>query len=136
MTSTTLTGSCLCGGVTYTATGEMLRFYHCHCSRCRKARSAAHASNLFFAPEGFRWLRGEDLLRSYKVPEARVFTNVFCGVCGSIEPRVAETYVVVPAGSVDGDPQAGEPSHIFVGSRAPWYDITDGFARFEAAWAR
>ncbi len=51
MKTSSLTGSCLCGEVRYTATGEESRFYHCHCKRCRKASGTGHASNLF--PDGY-----------------------------------------------------------------------------------
>src|SRR5262249_45964259 len=47
-----LRGSCLCGGVSYVVDGAPLRAWSCHCSRCRKARSAAHASNLFTTADG------------------------------------------------------------------------------------
>src|SRR5436190_652026 len=39
-------GSCLCGAVRYVVTGEPLLARYCHCSRCRKARGAAHAANV------------------------------------------------------------------------------------------
>jgi hypothetical protein len=70
-----LTGSCLCGGVRYTATGEEQRFYHCHCTRCRKASGTGHASNLFMAGT-LNWECGEDLITTYKVPEAKRFFSV------------------------------------------------------------
>ena len=42
------TGSCLCGRVAYSiAAGPALGIYYCHCSRCRKARGAAHGANVF-----------------------------------------------------------------------------------------
>ena len=34
-------GSCLCGAVAFEFDGPPLRMYHCHCSRCRHAVSAA-----------------------------------------------------------------------------------------------
>src|SRR6266704_3416989 len=34
--------------------------------------------------------------------------------------------VCIPAGSIDGDPGARPSVHIFVGSKASWYEITDG----------
>ena len=40
--------------------------------------------------------------------------------------------VVVPAGSLDDDPGAREELHIFVGSKAPWYEIADDLPRHEA----
>ena len=78
MTQTTLKGSCLCGAVKYRVTGEPTRFFHCHCSRCRKATGTGHASNLFLQPGTLEWLGGAEQLRSFKVPEAKRFTNAFC----------------------------------------------------------
>ena len=68
-------GSCLCGGIAFEATGQ-IEFRNCHCSRCRKARGAAYAANIFVKPADFRWLRGEDLLVSYRLPGALRFGNV------------------------------------------------------------
>jgi len=122
-------GSCLCGGVAYEIAGRIDGpIIKCHCSRCRKARGAAHATNLFVEDLArFRWLRGEDLIAAYKVPEAERFTQTFCRTCGSKVPGVnrARGRVVVPAGSLDDDPGAREELHIFVGSKAPWYEIAD-----------
>src|SRR6202034_265236 len=46
MAESTVKGSCLCGAVKYEVTGEPKRFYHCHCSRCRKVTGTGHASNM------------------------------------------------------------------------------------------
>jgi hypothetical protein len=120
-------GSCLCGGVTFVVPGVALRVDNCHCSRCRKARAAAHASNLFTKADGLRFMRGEDRLASYRIPEARFFTQVFCRTCGSPMPRVdrERDVAVVPMGAFDDDPGVRPQRHIFVGSKAPWYEIAD-----------
>jgi hypothetical protein len=125
-------GSCLCGKVTYIVQGQPLRSHNCHCSRCRKARSAAHASNLFTAADGVRFTRGEDLLSTYKVPEALRFTHVFCSSCGSPMPRIdpSRGITVIPLGGLDDDPGMRPQSHIFVASKAPWFDITDDLPQF------
>src|SRR6266849_3005211 len=127
-------GSCLCGGVGYEITGPIAGpIVNCHCSRCRKARAAAHASTLFVDLASFRWLRGEELIASYKVPEAERFTQGFCRTCGAKVPGVntQRRRVVVPAGSLDDDPGAREELHIFVGSKAPWYEIADDLPQHE-----
>jgi hypothetical protein len=124
-------GSCLCGGVAYAFDPPAQRLYHCHCSRCRRARSAAHASNVFVDAARFRWLRGRELLQSFKVPEAQRFTQVFCGRCGSPMPREYPDRVVVPAGSLDGDPGVRPSAHIFAASKAPWFEIEDALPRFD-----
>ena len=126
--------SCLCGGMAWEVEGPPLMMYHCHCSRCRRARSAAHATNAFYKLDRFRWLRGEELLRSFKLPDAQFFSQDFCSRCGSPAPRVMAAYnrVMLPAGAMDGDPGAPANAHIFASSRAPWDAITDDLPQFDA----
>jgi hypothetical protein len=118
-------GSCLCGSVAFVLTSEAKLARHCHCERCRRARSAAHASNLILAADGVQFTRGENLLASYKVPEAKFFTQVFCTKCGSPMPRTdgSRDIAVVPMGALDDDPGVAPDLHIFVDSKAPWYTI-------------
>jgi len=125
-------GSCLCGGVTYIVEGPPLRWVNCHCSRCRKARSAAYSPNLFTAADGVRFTRGEDLLVSYTLPGSKLFTLVFCRTCGSSMPRIdpSRGFAAIAMGSLDDDPGIRPQAHIFVGSKAPWYDITDTVPQF------
>lgn len=121
MTTQTLRGSCLCGAVRYSATGELERFVHCHCSRCRKATGSGHATNLFMKGT-LQWAQGEDLIRSFKVPEAERFTNAFCSTCGSRVPRFSPQLltIMILAGSLDDVPAMQPTARIFQNSRAPW----------------
>jgi hypothetical protein len=117
-------GSCLCGDVAYEIDGPPVAMYQCHCSRCRRARSAAHGANFFVKVDNFRWTRGEGQVVSYKVPEAQRFGVAFCKRCGGAVPRVFGI-VVVPAAAVDTEFGMTPMAHIFVGSKAPWFEITD-----------
>jgi len=122
MSDLNLSGSCLCGSVAYEITGTSRSFFHCHCSRCRKATGTGHASNIIMRPESVKWTAGENLLKSYRVPEAQRFMTVFCGNCGSPMPRVApdKSIAVVPAGSLDKEPGVRPQARIMDGSRAEW----------------
>lgn len=122
MTQSILSGSCLCGAVRYEISGEPTKFYHCHCQRCRKATGTGHASNVLVRPGAIKWIRGEELIRNFKVPEAQRFTNCFCSVCGSRLPRyVKETdFIVIPAGSLDNELTLRPQARIFWASRANW----------------
>ena len=126
-------GSCLCGEVAFEIEGAPDRLWYCHCSRCRRARSAAHGANLFFKPDQFRWVRGESLVKFYKDPNARFFSTAFCEKCGSAAPRVSRERGLgfVPAGTLDTDPGSVPRARIFVGSKASWVDITDAIPQFE-----
>ena len=91
-------------------------------ARCRKAAGAGHATNLLIKPGTIKWIKGEELIRAYKIPEAKRFTSRFCTVCGSQVPRyVKETdFFVIPAGSLDSDPTIHPQARIFWDSRASW----------------
>jgi len=125
-------GSCLCGAVAFEMTDTPIRVNHCHCSRCRKVRGTGHATNLFVRLPGLRFVRGEELLTSYKLPEARFFTHVFCRICGASMPRIDEArgIAVVPMGAFDDDPGVRPERHIYVDSKASWDEITDGLPTF------
>jgi hypothetical protein len=124
-------GSCLCGEVAYEIANPT-RMYHCHCWRCRRARSAAHATNLFSNLDDFKFVRGQDLVALYKVPEAKFFTVAFCRRCGGGAPRVSRErgMASVPAGTLDTDPGIRPQAHIYVAFKAPWFDITDDIPQY------
>ena len=123
----TTTGSCLCGVVRYELTQPPVWAHNCHCSRCRKSRGAAFASNLFVPTDGFRFLQGAEHVQTYKPPDAERFTHAFCRECGSSVPwhNVSHGNVVVPMGGLDVDPGVIPQAHIFVESKASWYTIAD-----------
>jgi hypothetical protein len=125
-------GSCLCGGVAFTIDEPAPLARYCHCSRCRKARAAAFASNWFVPETALRFTRGDELLASYKIPEALRFKQVFCRACGGKLPRVDpdRKVAVVPLGALDDDPGVRPREHIFVGSKAGWDEITDDLPQY------
>jgi hypothetical protein len=126
-------GCCLCDDIAWELTGPPEFIQNCHCSRCRRARGAAHATNAFFKREQLTWSRGEEQITSYALPGAKRFGQDFCRRCGSAVPRVVAStgFVVVPCGSLDTPPGKGPRGHIFTGSKAPWFEITDGLPQWE-----
>src|SRR3569623_1993206 len=122
MNEVILNGSCLCGAVRYEVVGDLQRFYHCHCSRCRKSSGTGHATNLMLANARILFSHGEALLKRYKVPDAERFTRQFCSECGSSVARfVLEiNVVVVPAGSLDSPVPIQPQARVFWDSRAEW----------------
>lgn len=127
-------GSCLCGDVAYEITGPALRMVHCHCSRCRLGRSAAHATNAVYKIDDVRFTRGEANVGIYKVPQAKYFAVAFCRRCGGAAPHRSPErgIMIVPAGSFDTDPGVRPQCHIYVGSKANWFEITDSLPQYQA----
>jgi hypothetical protein len=122
--ATTVTGSCLCGGVRFEVTLPFRRSNHCHCSRCRK-HSGAFGLTMGRVPrERFQLLAGEELIRVYR-PEGGA-VKAFCEVCGSSLfgahwPEGDE--ISIRLGAVDSDPEIRPQYHSFVDSKAPWDEI-------------
>ena len=120
----TVTGSCLCGSVTYEITGSFGPAGHCHCSVCRKSHGAAFVTWAFVDPDQFRWTSGTEMVDGYKSSPER--ERHFCKKCGSSLVASHRGLVTeVALGTVNGDPGVRPEAHIFVGSKAPWHEITD-----------
>ena len=125
-------GSCLCGDVHYEFDGAPEQLMYCHCSRCRKVKGAAHATNAFVKPERFRWLEGETGVVIYDLPGAQRFGNSFCQRCGSSVPRKSANSPLwnIPAGSIDDAIEMAPKAHIYTASKAPWFAICDDTEQF------
>jgi hypothetical protein len=119
-------GSCLCGGIGYEIDGEIGRVVNCHCSMCRKATGAAFRTRAKVPAAAFRWTRGEDLVSRYGSSTQEVRT--FCRVCGATLPtffRDRPDEIGLPLGTLDDDPGVRPSAHVWVDSKAPWWEITD-----------
>lgn len=132
MPEQTLTGSCLCGDLKFIVTGKPARFYHCHCSRCRKASGTGHASNLFVKKAKLEWQGDTNTIRHFKLPEAERFARSFCTRCGSPLPREVPQFnmVFVPAGTLNEEPNIKPQARIFHDSRVGWSCSTEEIPSF------
>lgn len=126
-------GSCLCGEVAYEISGNLGIFQYCHCSRCRKFTGSAHAANILVKLDQFCWTQGEDKLGRYEPADTKHFATSFCMRCGSSMPWQAKSgkAVIIPAGTLDGDPQIRPMQNIFCGSDAPWYVEASELVKFD-----
>jgi len=74
---------------------------------------------------------GQDLIREFESSPGEF--RAFCSHCGSpIYSRRVDrqgTYRL-RLGTLDGDPGVRPVCHIWVGSKAPWFEISDSLPRF------
>ncbi len=133
MDNKTTTGSCLCGKVRYQFEGPIHVFQYCHCSRCRKFTGSAHAASIIIDPSNFSWLGGEEHLGRFELPEAKHYATTFCKHCGSSLPWLSQSgkAVVIPAGTLDEDPQVRPAHNIYYASRAPWYEDAGSLKKYD-----
>jgi hypothetical protein len=119
-------GGCLCASVRYEVRGALGRATHCHCSMCRKAHGAAFGTYAGVQDSDFVLLSGGDDIAAYR-SSAQV-TRTFCRRCGSTLQFISASRpgsFSLALGTLDDDPGVRPELHIFVGSKAPWFDIAD-----------
>jgi hypothetical protein len=126
-------GSCLCGAIQFEVTGTVQGVGCCHCSMCRKAHGTPFSTYTEVASEDLRVVSGEHHVRTYKSSEQ--VKRSFCDTCGAsftFRWGGLPAAVWVAAGLLEDDPGLCPKYHMFVGSKASWYEITDELPQHEA----
>jgi hypothetical protein len=125
-----LAGKCECGAVRYSVPDEFLYALNCHCSRCRAGTGTAFKAFAGIEREKLELTDGADGLLVYGEDD---LNHTRCGACGSLLYSVVRdgAYVHVALGSLVDEPSIRPAGHIFVGSKAPWFEITDDLPQFE-----
>jgi hypothetical protein len=119
-----LAGACACGAVRYEVADAFLYAANCHCSRCRAATGTAFKAFAGIERTKLAITTGDDTLLIVGEENAN---DTRCGVCGSLLFSVVRhgAFVHVAMGSLVDAPSVRPMEHIFVGSKAPWFEITD-----------
>lgn len=119
-------GSCLCKGIHYQIEQSLGPIIYCHCKRCRKSSGSAFVSSTEILRSDFKITKGQEMIARYENPGA--VDRFFCQHCGSqlYSQRAATPLLMrVRLGTLDDTIQEKVRLHIFVGSKAEWYEIQD-----------
>ena len=97
---------------------------NCHCSDCRRTTGSAFKPFAGIARGQLRLTAGADHLLIFGDEAGH---DAHCAVCGSLLYSVVRdgAFVHVAMGTLIDDPGIRPNCHIFVGSKAPWFTITD-----------
>ena len=119
-----LSGRCECLAVRYTVADEFRYAANCHCSNCRAATGAAFKPFAGIERDKLEVTEGADRLLVWGDDDGN---HTRCAICGSLLYSVVRDgeYVHVALGSLVDEPSIRPTEHIFVGSKAPWFEITD-----------
>ena len=130
-----LRGRCGCRAVTYEVADEFVVAYNCHCSNCRAMTGSAFLPWGEIEPEKLRVTQGEDSLILAGDPHGDHARR--CGECFSLLYWTGyEGKIRVPYGSLVDEPNLKPMAHMFVGSKASWYEILDDLPQHdEYPWA-
>ena len=117
-------GSCLCGKVRFTVSGDLSAADACHCQSCRKSSGhyfvsteTAKSNVVILDEEYLTWFQSSEKVR-----------RGFCSVCGSnlFWDPVFKDWTAIAMGAFDGETGVKLALHIFVGEKGEYYDICDG----------
>lgn len=124
-----LIGECYCRAVRFEVADEFSYAMNCHCSSCRRTTGAAFKPFAGIPHDKLRIVRRGDLRMIFGDETTH---NAHCARCGSLlYSRVREgQWVHVAMGTLVDAPSIRPSAHIFVGSKAPWYEITDNLPQY------
>jgi hypothetical protein len=125
-----LEGRCRCDAVRYVVRDAFRYAANCHCSGCRAATGSAFKPFAGIEREKLEITQGLDDLVIFGEEDAN---DTRCRLCGSFLFSVVRSgeYVHVAMGSLVDAPTIRPTHHIFVGSKAAWFDITDELPQFD-----
>ena len=125
-----LKGACFCRAVQYEVPDEFGYSLNCHCSNCRRTTGSAFKPFAGIEREKLVVTAGDDRLLVYGEADAN---DTHCAECGSLLYSVVRdgAFVHVTLGTLLDEPTIRPGAHIFVGSKAPWYEIRDDLPQFE-----
>ena len=125
-----LTGKCFCGAVQYSLPDAFTYALNCHCSNCRRTTGSAFKPFAGIVRREFTVTQGADRLLIYGEENTH---DAHCSLCGSLLYSVVRggAYVHVALGTLMDAPTLRPTAHIFVGSKAPWFTITDTLPQYE-----
>ena len=126
----TLAGKCLCGAVHYAVADEFVYALNCHCSNCRRATGSAFKPFAGIERSKLGITKGGENLLIFGEENAN---DTHCKVCGSLLYSVVRdgAFVHVTMGTLVDNPTIHPTAHIFVGSKAAWFTITDDLPQHE-----
>ena len=125
-----LAGKCLCGAVCYTVADEFVYAANCHCSNCRRSTGSAFKPFAGIERGKLSVTAGADNLMKFGGETGH---DAHCRTCGSLLYSLVRegAYVHVAMGTLIDDPAIRPSKHLYVGSKAPWFTITDDLPQFE-----
>lgn len=127
-------GRCYCGTVQLEVEDDFEYAASCHCSKCRLRTGSAFKPFAGARAERLRVTAGHDAL--WKLGDAGEGLGSYdclCRRCGSLLYSLVRDrqYVHIPMGAFIDTPSRKPDHHIYVGSKAPWDEITDGLPQFD-----
>lgn len=126
----TLNGKCLCGAVEYMVDDAFVYAVNCHGSKCRRTTGAAFKPLAGIERGKLRLTTGDTGLMIFGNVDAG---DIHCRRCGSLLYSIVRdgAWAHVTMGTLVDEPTIRPSVHIFVGSKAAWFMITDDLPQYD-----
>lgn len=127
--TTPITGSCLCGAISYSIDAEPIAMAVCHCRNCQKQAGSALSVIAVF-PRDSLSLEGTPKVYEDQGTSGQTVYRNFCPNCGSpiltdTPGAKADDIIFIKAGTLD-DVSILKPSiHYWTKSAQPWFTLPD-----------
>ncbi|MEZ5924615.1 MAG: GFA family protein [Hyphomicrobiaceae bacterium] len=127
-------GSCLCGAVTYEATGSPHISLQCHCLDCQKASGAAHIAFAAFAATD---VTIQGTLKSFttRADSGKPSERLFCPECGSWiagRPASAPGLIALTMATMEDSSDIPIQLRVYDKRRRSWDVVDPGIPAFPA----
>jgi hypothetical protein len=79
-------------------------------------------------------VQGSCLCGGIKYESSPGETRTFCRICGATLPtffRDRPEWIGLPLGTLDDAPGVTPSAHVWIASKAPWWEVTDGLAQYD-----
>lgn len=125
-----LSGQCMCGVVRYEVADEFRYAANCHCSMCQRTTGSAFKPFAGIERGKLTCTQGESRIMIFGDTQGH---DAHCKVCGALLYSLVRdgAYVHVAMGTLVDAPSIRPTHHIFVGSKAAWFTITDDLPQYE-----
>ena len=117
-------GGCVCGAVQYSVADDFTYPGYCDCPQCSTLPGVGVSSVAVIAGDALGVIAGEECIGTFQKNANSILS--FCKVCGTnlYAHKVQTGLVNIRLCRLSEVPSFRSMGHVFVESKAPWYEIT------------
>ncbi|WPH01213.1 putative glutathione-dependent formaldehyde-activating enzyme [Acrodontium crateriforme] len=130
-------GSCFCGNLKISYTGEIQAKALCHCADCKKITGSTYSTNIIVPGEGFEVSGSSHKKYAKTADSGNEIVSHFCADCGTTLFRDGASFgpnKVIKVGVLDDHnalKDAQPALELFVPERTPWVSSVSGATQLE-----
>lgn len=129
---TKISGSCLCGSISYAGDADIKMVINCHCTDCQQVTGSVYGTMVFVAEDNIT-VKGSPKKFEHPADSGNTLTKLFCGDCGSqvMGKNTGRAGMVgLRAGTLDQKDLISPGANIYCESAIPSTPMADDLKQF------